>query len=409
MHFPAGKSQNACRDARPALWLDASHEPITSSRMGRVKELDGLRAIAILSVVAWHYLGAGDGPSSASWRMFIFGRTGVDLFFVLSGYLITRILLANRGSSNYFQAFYGRRSFRILPIYFGMVAIYLVGRQLSVARALFDGTLPWWSYLTGLQNFWMAAEQTYGAYWLGGTWSLAIEEQFYLIFPLVVYLAPSRILPRLLLALLVLCPLGRMIAYGLGDRYGYYVLMPLRADILAMGALIAWLEFSGSISESVRRIFKLVFWSTACFFPVFAWGIENSNFSNAIWGHTYLVAFYGSTVFMVLDRRGKPQLAFLRSGPAAFFARISYALYLIHTSVLVLVFAAVRYHEPTMLTWRGGALMIFAFAVSVAICAASYRLIEGPLIAMAHQRFRFDRRGMKPDIPDKADTALRQA
>ena len=366
--------------------------------MGRVKELDGLRAIAILSVVAWHYLGAGDGPSSTPWRIFIVGRTGVDLFFVLSGYLITGILLANRGSSNYFAAFYGRRSFRILPIYFGLVAIYLAGRQLGgSARVLFDGTLPWWSYLIGLQNFWMAAEQTYGAYWLGGTWSLAIEEQFYLVFPLVVYFAPPRILPRLLIALLVLCPLGRIIAYGLGDRYGYYVLMPLRADILAMGALIAWLEFSNSISASVRRVFRVVFWSTACFFPIFAWVIENSNFSNAMWGHTYLVAFYGSTVFMVLDQRDKPQrdkpwLAFLRSRPAAFFARISYALYLTHTSVLVLVFSAVKYHESTMLTWHGTALLICAFALSVAICSASYRLIEGPLIAMAHQKFSFDKR-----------------
>ncbi|MGZ3351615.1 MAG: acyltransferase family protein [Xanthobacteraceae bacterium] len=188
-----------------------------------------------------------------------------------------------------------------------------------------------------------------------------------------------------------------MIAYGLGDRYGYYVLMPLRADILAMGALIAWLEFSGSISVSVRRVFKVVFWSTACFFPIFAWGIENSNFSNAMWGHTYLVAFYGSTVFMVLDQRDKPQrdkpwLAFLRSNLAAFFARISYALYLTHTSVLVLVFSAVKYQESTMLTWHGIALLICAFALSIAICAASYRLIEGPLIAMAHRKFSFDKR-----------------
>ena len=172
--------------------------------MNRVKELDGLRALAILLVVAWHYLGAGDGPSSIPWRVFIVGRTGVDLFFVLSGYLITHILLANRQSPNFFSAFYGRRSFRILPIYFVMVFIYLIGRQLSgSAPILFGGTLPWWSYVIGLQNIWMTIQQTYGAAWLAGTWSLAVEEQFYLIFPLVVYFLPSWTIPRLLIALLV--------------------------------------------------------------------------------------------------------------------------------------------------------------------------------------------------------------
>ena len=78
-----------------------------------------------------------------------------------------------------------------------MLAIYLIGRQLGgSAPILFGGPLPWWSYVIGLQNVWMAIEQTYGAAWLAGTWSLAIEEQFYLIFPLVVYYAPSRWLPR---------------------------------------------------------------------------------------------------------------------------------------------------------------------------------------------------------------------
>ena len=154
------------------------------------------------------------------------GRSGVDLFFVLSGYLITGILLANANSPRYFSSFYGRRSFRILPIYGIMLAIYLIGRKLGgSAPILFGGPLPWWSYVIGLQNFWMAIHQNYGATWLAGTWSLAIEEQFYLIFPLVVYFAPRRMLPRLLIALLVLCPLGRMAAYGLGDGYSYFVLM----------------------------------------------------------------------------------------------------------------------------------------------------------------------------------------
>jgi peptidoglycan/LPS O-acetylase OafA/YrhL len=357
--------------------------------MERVKELDGLRALAILLVDAWHYIGIVGGPESALWQIFIFGRTGVDLFFVLSGYLITRILLANVETPSYFSAFYGRRSFRILPIYFVMVAIYLIGRQLGgSAPILFGGPLPWWSYVIGLQNVWMAIEQSYGAAWLAGTWSLAIEEQFYLIFPLVVYYAPSRTLPRLLIALLVLCPVGRLIAHSLGDEIGYYVLMPLRADILAIGALIAWLEFSGSISAYVRRIFQIVFWSSICFFPVFAWVIENSTFNMAVWGHSYLMALYGTTVFMALDCKGAPQLEFLRSRPAAFFARISYALYLTHGYVLILVFLAAK-SSPTVATWHGAMLTILAFAISIAICIASYRFIEGPLIRMAHRKFSF--------------------
>jgi peptidoglycan/LPS O-acetylase OafA/YrhL len=104
--------------------------------MARIRELDGLRGAAILLVVVWHYLGIGDGPLSAPFRAFVFGRTGVDLFFVLSGYLITTILLVNRKSAFYFSAFYGRRSFRILPIYFVMLAIYLIGRQLGGSAPL---------------------------------------------------------------------------------------------------------------------------------------------------------------------------------------------------------------------------------------------------------------------------------
>ena len=358
--------------------------------MERVKELDGLRALAILLVVAWHYLGIGDGPTSMPWRIFVAGRTGVDLFFVLSGYLITRILLTNTSSPHYFSAFYGRRSFRILPIYFVMVAIYLVGRQLGgSAPILFGGPLPWWSYVIGLQNVWMAIDQTYGATWLAGTWSLAIEEQFYLVFPLIVYLVPPKAIPRLPIALLVLCPIGRMVAYSLGDELGYYVLMPLRADILAVGALIAWLEFSGSIDATIRWILQAIFWATLCCFPIFAWIVENSTFNNAIWGHTYLTAFYGSMVFMVLDRRGASQLALLRSRFAAFFARISYALYLTHGYVLILVFLAAGYNQHGILTWQGIALTLCAFAISIALCAASYRFIEGPLIRRAHQKFSF--------------------
>jgi peptidoglycan/LPS O-acetylase OafA/YrhL len=361
-----------------------------SASMEKIKEIDGLRAIAILLVVAWHYLGASDGPRSLPWRLFIFGRSGVDLFFVLSGYLITSILLHKRASPNYFSAFYGRRAFRILPIYGVMLMIFFAGKLSGVGRVFFDGALPWWSYAAGLQNIWMTIDQTYGAIWLAGTWSLAIEEQFYLLFPLIVLWLPPAVLPRFLIATLILCPIGRIISYQAGDEFGYYVLMPLRADILAVGALIAWAEFSGPVSGRVRGFFKTTLVVTACAFPVFAYLIGgNTDFHMALWGHSYLVALFGSAVFMVLENRGSPALALLRSRGAEFFARISYALYLVHINVLIVVFALFR-TDRAIATLQGAALTTLALAASVLICIASYRFFEGPLIRMAHRKYRFE-------------------
>ncbi len=85
--------------------------------MKRIQELDGLRAIAALMVIAWHYIGIPDGPGFWLWRIFYPGHFGVDLFFVLSGFLITTILLENRESDTYFSSFYGRRALRIWPVY----------------------------------------------------------------------------------------------------------------------------------------------------------------------------------------------------------------------------------------------------------------------------------------------------
>jgi peptidoglycan/LPS O-acetylase OafA/YrhL len=374
--------------------------------MEKIKEVDGLRAIAILLVVAWHYLGTSDGPHSMPWRIFIFGRIGVDLFFVLSGYLITSILLQNRASPHYFSTFYGRRAFRILPIYAVMLIIFFAGKWLGVGRIFFDGALPWWSYALGLQNVWMSIDQTYGATWLGGTWSLAIEEQFYLLFPLIIFWLPMVLLRRFLMAMLIISPIGRVISYAAGDSYGYYVLMPYRADILAVGALIACSRFSGPVSARLRWAVTAILLATVCAFPAFASLIgENTDLHMALWGHTYLVALFGSAVFMVLENRGSGWLAVLRSGAAEFVARISYALYLVHINVLIFVFLAFR-TERTVETFEGAALTALALSLSVLICFASYRFLEGPLIRMAHRKFRFDEAPQSVDAGSRAAAAL---
>lgn len=307
------------------------------------------------------------------------------MFFALSGFLITRILLRHRDPPNYFSAFYGRRCFRILPIYSVVVGLWL----LTKIGRMNDGDLPSWSYVLGIQNFFMFVKQTYGAYSLAGTWSLAVEEQFYLVFPLIVLFTPRRYFLPLLLMLVTLCPIGRAIFYSFGDRFGYYVLMPLRADILAIGAIVAWFEYSGPPSPRVAVIFRSIFWITMLFFPAFVFAVgQIGEAAWAFWGHTYLGLMCGSILLMVVWNTGADELSFLRTDIAMFFARISYALYLVHGTVFVNLNGVFgRSPEASPL------VAILSFAISILICAASYRFVEGPLIKMAHRRFKFEKSG----------------
>ncbi|MCS3726378.1 acyltransferase family protein [Bradyrhizobium betae] len=368
--------------------------------MDKIPEIDGLRALAILLVVLWHYVGASSEIGSASilWKLTIFGRSGVDLFFVLSGFLITRILLRNKGSKNYFSVFYARRALRILPIYYAMILVCAIASMVHFAPALFDGQIPLWTYVVGLQNLWMTARETYGAIWLAGTWSLAIEEQFYLLFPAVIALTSERRLRALLIAIIVLCPILRVFAWWHGGAlatYGYYVLTPLRADNLAIGAIIALYAEGGADNRRLQTIANFMLIATSVFFPIYAIAIAtDTDVQMAIWGHTYLGLFYGSLLFAVLKRRGSPSLAILRSRTAQFFARISYALYLVHVCVALLI--SLTFHlSRDVSTWQGVGVALSAFALSAAICALSATYFELPLIRFSQRYFRYG--GARPN------------
>lgn len=362
--------------------------------MDKIPEIDGLRALAILLVVLWHYVGASSeiGPASILWKLTIFGRSGVDLFFVLSGFLITRILLRNKGSQNYFTVFYARRALRILPIYYAMILVCAIAVMVHFAPALFNGQIPLWTYVVGIQNLWMTVRETYGAIWLAGTWSLAIEEQFYLLFPAVIAFSSVRRLQVLLIAIMILCPVLRICAWWYGGAlatYGYYVLTPLRADNLAIGALIALYEEVGADDRRLQTIAKFAMVATSAFFPVYAVMIAtDTDAQMAIWGHTYLELFYGALLFTVLQRRGSPSLAVLRSRAARFFAGISYALYLVHVCVALLI--SLTFHlSRDVSTWQGVAVALSAFVLSALICAFSATYFELPLIRFSQRHFRY--------------------
>jgi peptidoglycan/LPS O-acetylase OafA/YrhL len=354
--------------------------------MKRIGELDGLRALAVLMVVAWHYIGIPDGPNFWLWRIFYLGHFGVDLFFVLSGFLITTILLENRQSNTFFSSFYGRRAFRIWPAYYLTCAVCFAGWLSGASPGLFEGVVPGWTYIFGVQNFWMAKLQNYGVYCLSVTWSLAIEEQFYLVFPPIVRRVPVDILPKILIAAIVVCPLGRLIDSFTGDQFGYYVLPQFRADVLSIGALIAWWRLYGvEDPELSRKIKKILVYSLAL--PPLIWLSGWRTVHAAAWQHTAAAVFFGALLFRVLELEGSSSLKWLRGPVAAFFAKTSYSAYLTHHCVAYVLFAALGI-ERTVRTFSGIATTVAAFAATLGLCALSYLWFEKPLIELGHRRFR---------------------
>jgi peptidoglycan/LPS O-acetylase OafA/YrhL len=169
-----------------------------------IPAFDGLRAVAIIGVLLFHLGGT----------TFSVGWTGVILFFVLSGYLITGILLDAKGSGGYFRNFYIRRALRIFPAYYLVLlltaaTIYIVAPTSPVFG---PGAFEWNYFIFYVQNYWLGiqAYQTPLAGILGHTWTLAIEEQFYLIWPAIVYFLGRRALVVFCIALLVLSPIVRV-------------------------------------------------------------------------------------------------------------------------------------------------------------------------------------------------------
>ena len=216
-----------------------SADPFFSGRK-HFPELDGLRGIAILLVLATHYqmaIPAHTAAERALKNILAHGWAGVDLFFVLSGFLITGILYDSKGQSNYFRNFYGRRTLRIFPLYYGFLAVVLIGLIATATARHWNPSLPQFRNLWSLQpwlwtyTFNIACALGHGSAHLGQLWSLSVEEQFYLVWPLVICFFPRRLLVptcvtliigALALRILLFCyaPLIRVTHVGTSSRRG---------------------------------------------------------------------------------------------------------------------------------------------------------------------------------------------
>ncbi len=286
-------------------------------------ELDGLRGLAILWVVIYHSKPRLAGTwlcGAAQW-----GWAGVILFFILSGFLITSILLTTRDKPRFFHNFHARRALRIWPVYILLLVVVYLNAPWFVGPTIWDAarTAPWLAYIFFVQNLFHLSLPPA----LEPTWALAIEEQYYFVWaPVVKLLRPPWMLAIVLAGALVLSPALRL---------GHHAwLTPthtlIHLDGIALGSLMA----IGMHMLNLSRRAWLGIGLAAL--PAGIWAAATIAGGTAFLDSALAVGFAGLILALIASTGSRnPVSAALRSGPAKFYGRISYGLYMSHIPVFI--------------------------------------------------------------------------
>lgn len=376
--------------------------------MKRIPQLDGIRGLAILLILIWHYYVFLPVPGTINIfikKFLILSWCGVDLFFVLSGFLIGGILLDNKSAKNYYSTFYFRRICRILPIYFILVFSFIALYQSGIWKNnpplgwLFNRPLPLWSYATFTQNFFVIKTGSFGANGLGVTWSLAIEEQFYLVLPFLIRLMSNSRLPILLISLIISAPLLRMIllfSFPTGGFAGY-VLLPGRMDALFLGVLGAWMLRQENLFHHLLSKRWLVY--SATFFSgsiiLFLTYLYNKPGSPAALvmmsiGLTLMAAFFLCLILVSVTGNNKIVEKILNFSPLRGLGRVSYFVYLFHLVFLGLAHIFILNQSPKNMDLINGTVTLFALFTTLTMATISWFIIEKPFVKYGH-RVEYDR------------------
>lgn len=323
-------------------------------------------------LVIWAHTASGDGPRLGNFGV---GPYGVWLFFVLSGFLITGILLRLRDSgaplTTALKTFYARRFLRIFPAYYALLALLVVVGYPTVN----DGLL---AHALFLSNWHFISQGP--PYYLGHLWSLAVEEQFYLAWPLLVLSMSPRRLPWMFGALIVLAPLSRL-ALALSDvnLLAVQVATTSNLDVLGVGALLAWHRhtFPLAIAARTRMTGHAI---------RLALGLAGLIVALSLAGRGRVVLAVVETLSVALasawivDRCATGvagvSRAILEWPPIAYVGAISYGIYLLQSPVRVTIWFATGW---TGIGQAGLPLFLVTSALSVALATLSWRAIEQPI------------------------------
>lgn len=352
----------------------------------RSLELDGLRAFAILPVLMFHFKPT---TGALAWLGPLCNRgwIGVELFFVLSGYLITGILVDSAGKPGYYKNFIMRRALRVLPLYYLYLAVtfLVIHMRPNIAQDVANwGGLKWYAFYVG--NIRMAMQADWPPFRpLTMLWSLQVEEQFYLFYPLLIACCKNSTLRRILWFCVVVAPALRcltllMIPHGGMTRY---VLTPLRVDSLAAGGIVALLVRQGGLPASRTLQLGSLAGVSACTVMFLTLGRLNNDYDSP---------FVSTIGFSLVDLTCALVLAFvvsspkgrladaLRWAPLVYIGQISYGLYLFHYPVGMVVRSALGRYLPVS---EGGTLnLIVSVVLSIVLAGLSWRFFESRVLRL---------------------------
>jgi peptidoglycan/LPS O-acetylase OafA/YrhL len=372
---------------------------------GRIRELDGIRGLAILLVLIQHYVLDAAIVHTPGWKshilaLFRLAWSGVDLFFVLSGFLIGGILIDAKKAENYYQTFYMRRFHRIVPLYYLWLALFCVGvfffggAKLPPLFLLFKRDIPFWTYPLFVQNIAMAFQGGIGPLWLGITWSLAVEEQFYLLLPLAIRQWSLKGILRLVCCAIIAAPVIRIVMLRLGSGpLAPYTLLPCRADALGFGVLVAILvrsEIVWTWLKSHRKQILLAFLLLGV--GIFRLLFIREPFRNPLFvcfGYSLIAAFYAALVLLVIVNPGRVEKLVFGWSPLVKLGIVAYAVYVFHQGVNFLWHGAVFGKIPSVNDWPAILLTLISLATVLLLAEISWRVMERPLIQHAHSRYRY--------------------
>jgi peptidoglycan/LPS O-acetylase OafA/YrhL len=291
------------------------------------KELDGVRAIAALMVMFFHFFQMSNTANYFIAKLAIFGQTGVSLFFVLSGFLITRILFKTKGSPNFFSNFYVRRALRIFPLYYLFLFIYyfVVPFIIKAPITPFGSQIYYWIYL---QNFadtfkWKTEGPEH-------FWSLAVEEHFYLFWPLMIYFFNKQRIVIAIFLIIIIAFIVRIILVKY--NFGVFYFTFSRIDELAVGALLAVLELNGKLVQKNATKFLLSFCGimipTLCIWIFFTG--EGNNLIQITKFILLSFSYFSLIGFIITATKENWLKKILITKGLTYTGKISYGLYVYH-------------------------------------------------------------------------------